>query len=181
MFSNPAFQIPKFVEPCIILKTLIVMNKRRNYFASGYQWWWQAFVLPRGDFYSLYCVYSSAICFHQLSIWWCRWSIWAEKPSPPTSTLESEKSPSSGPISEILFRVIINTRISMIITNGHHHRCDHQIWVEDGSMHPQQWLQLFGRDLRSGNKYRFDRKRRIECFKHFQIHDYIQYSDIPDE
>ena len=115
MFSNPAFQIAQFVEPCIILKTLIVMNKLRNYFASGHQWWWQAFVLPRGDFYTLYFVYSFAILLSP--IWSCRWSIWAEKPSRPTNTSVSEKSPSSGPISEIMFRVIINTRISMIITN----------------------------------------------------------------
>ena len=108
-------KISQFVKPCIILETLIVMNKRRNYFPSGHQWWWQAFVLPRGDFYTLYFVYSFAILLSP--IWSCRWSIWAEKPSRPTNTSVSEKSPSSGPISEIMFRVIINTRISMIITN----------------------------------------------------------------
>ena len=33
-----------------------------------------------------------------------------------------------------------------------HHRHHHQIWAEDGPMHPQQRLQLLGRDLRPGNK-----------------------------
>ena len=32
-----------------------------------------------------------------------------------------------------------------------HNRGDHQIWVEDGSMHPQQRLQLPGGNLRPGN------------------------------
>ena len=39
---------------------------------------------------------------------------------------------------------------------GHHqyqdlNDCHHQIWVEDGSMHPQQRLQLLGGHLRPGN------------------------------
>ena len=144
-------KIPQFVKPCIILETLIVMNKRRNYFPSGHQWWWQAFVLPRGDFYTLYCVYSFAILLSPIV------DMIVQVIDMGGEAISSNEYLGVGKVTE--FRSDLRDPVQ-----GHHqyqdlndyyqrhpHRCDHQIWVEDGSMHPQQRLQLLGGHLRPGN------------------------------